>query len=122
MSLGSRIKSLRNSKGLTQVKLASLAQITQSSLSELERGDTKKGFGETIVRLAIALGTSPEWLATGKGNPTERIEANVDESEAIAIYRALPLSLRSAWIASGRAMLATLPATKTSPYQTTRSK
>lgn len=105
MTLGTRVKTLRKARGWTQQQLAKKARIVQSSLSEIERGETKKGFGETIVRLAAALNTSPEWLATGLGTPAASIPGGIEESECIAIFNALPPPMRAAWIATGRALL-----------------
>ena len=113
MTLGTRIKTLRKAQGLTQVALAKRAGIVQSSLSEIERGETKKGFGETIVRLARALNTSPEWLTTGVGSPAPSIHGTIEQSECIAIFNALPPALRAAWIASGRALLNSDPVPST---------
>ena len=122
MTLGDRIRTLRKSLGMTQVTLAKRAGINQSSISELERGDTKKGFGQTIVALAAALQTSPEWLTSGKGSPLPQISSTVDESEALAIYRTLPPEMRAAWMATGRALLAQQPPSKASPYRLAKAK
>jgi transcriptional regulator with XRE-family HTH domain len=118
MSLGSRIRTLRKANGMTQQKLADAAGIHQSSLSELERGDTKKGFGQTIVALAKALNTNPEWLTTGKGNPAAHFSSTIDGSEALAIYQGLPDDLRAAWMAAGRAMLAGQSRSASNPFPT----
>lgn len=117
MSLGDRIRTLRKAMGLTQIKLAEMAGIHQSSLSELERGDTKKGFGQTIVALAKALQTNPEWLTTGKGNPSPSFHGSIDESEAVTIYRMLPPDMRNAWMATGRALLDQQPPSTANPYK-----
>ncbi len=122
MTLGQRIKTLRKALGLSQEQLAERIGIHQGSLSELERGRTKKGFGETIVKLATALHTNPEWLVTGKGSPTPSVQNDVDESEVLAIYRALPSPLRDAWMASGRAMLAQQPTSQANPYKLSKAK
>jgi transcriptional regulator with XRE-family HTH domain len=58
--LGPKIKERRESLGWSVTKLATLAGISQSFLSKLEKG-TGTGSWETYVKLAGALGTSRSW-------------------------------------------------------------
>lgn len=89
-SLGERIRALRKTKGLSQVRLAQLAGIKQPSLSELETGESKVAAGDTLVRLAAALECNPDWLATGKGSPVVALlDISPDENELLAIWRSL---------------------------------
>lgn len=64
-TLGQRLKFARLERGLTQVQLALSSGVKQSDISKLERGDSNTTAG--LVRLAKALGCSPEWLDTGDG-------------------------------------------------------
>ena len=105
MNLGGRIKTLRKALGLTQVQLAKTAAITQGSLSSIEQSDTKELKAGTILALAKALGTSPEWLKTGEGPPTEAERPTPDESEALHLFRALPPERRAEWLRHGRFLL-----------------
>ena len=59
--LGQRIAAMRKSKGLSQEKLAEVAEITPTNLSHIERGKIKTSI-ETLVGLANALGCTPNDL------------------------------------------------------------
>ena len=104
MSLGERIKGLRKGAGLSQIALAKLVGVHQSSICDLERGNTKKGFGLTLVKIARALHTNPDWLATGRGLPNQPASSNIDEAECLSIFRSLSDDMRAAWIAMGRSL------------------
>lgn len=105
MGFGTRIRDLRKAHGLTQVQLSGLIGITQGSLSAIEKGNTKELRAQTILELARHLGTSPEWLKTGKGSPGEPVTPDPDEAEALHLFRALPPSRREEWLRNGRFLL-----------------
>jgi transcriptional regulator with XRE-family HTH domain len=63
--LGQRLRAERKAQGKTQGQLARLAGIKQQAVSALERGIAQET--RAVVPLAVALGVSPEWLASGKG-------------------------------------------------------
>jgi len=121
MSIGKRIRSLRLTKGMKQGELAGRIGIKQASLSEIEHGHTAQPAGDTLLKLAVALDTNPHWIQTGRGSPVLPTETTPDESEAIALFRALPDQLRAAWLAAGRSLLAHSPAkaSKTKPFPAT---
>ena len=64
----SRLKELRKTKGFTQVKLQIMTGIDQRDYSKLESGQRQLTF-EQCRRLAIALGTSMDYLAGITNNP-----------------------------------------------------
>lgn len=64
-TVGERVRQVRQERGWTQAELAKRAKIAQSSVSELERGDSRGS--AYIVDIAVALGVSPFWLNSGKG-------------------------------------------------------
>ena len=68
MSLGNRVKELREQSGLSQTELASRSAITQRTLSNIERdvGDAKLN---SIVNLAGTFKCDLRWLATGEAIP-----------------------------------------------------
>ncbi len=105
VKLGTRVRGLRKALGLTQVQLSRLAGITQGSLSSIENGDTKELRAETILALAKHLGTSPDWIRTGAGPPTEPERPTPDEAEALHLFRALPAERREEWLRHGRFLL-----------------
>lgn len=114
--IGDRVRDRRLQLGLRQVELAKQAGITQPSLSAIERGDSKTVKGNTLMRLAAALAINPEYLRTGRGSTAFPIDPNADESEALGIYRALPASLRQAWIESGHALVRSVRPSVADPF------
>ena len=67
MTLGNRIRNRREELGMTQPELAEIARLSQSSISQIEKGIfvPRKS---TIVILAIALHLPPEELLGMKSN------------------------------------------------------
>ena len=59
-----RLRELRTAKGLTQVQLAELCGMPQSTISRIESGSTTGVDFETLDRLAAALGVHPSELIT----------------------------------------------------------
>lgn len=72
---GARIKQRRTVLQLTQVELARLIGITQSSLSELERGDSMMPSAEVLLKLSKILGVSAAWIVTGKDGELEVLDS-----------------------------------------------
>ena len=60
--VGARIRAARKAVRLSQTELAAQADITQPTLSSIERGDTKNPEAETILRIAIAVRRTPYYL------------------------------------------------------------
>ena len=66
MSIGKRIKEVRKELKLSQAALCAKIGIHQSTLSELETGEST---GTTyLARIAAALSVSALWLETGRGS------------------------------------------------------
>lgn len=70
MAIGERVQELRDSKGLTQAKLAHKAGITERALRDIESGATKNPSTATVKGLASALGVPPEQILGDE--PVER--------------------------------------------------
>lgn len=68
-----RLKRLRKAKGLTQPELAKRAGVSQGTIGNLETG--LRGYGESIVSIAAALGVPPEYLQCEADADAERTEA-----------------------------------------------
>lgn len=60
MTLGDRIRELRNGKGWTQGQLAHHARVSQQTIAKIETGNTDEP--KTLPRIAAALGESVETL------------------------------------------------------------
>ena len=63
---GSRLKTLRNSKKLTQKELAETIGVNQKQYQHWERGRAEPDF-EKLQGLAYVLGVKIEWLLYGNG-------------------------------------------------------
>jgi transcriptional regulator with XRE-family HTH domain len=123
MSVGKRIKALRLAKGLDQGELAKAAKIANSTLSDLERGDSARPRGDTLVRLAAVLEVDHDWLMTGHGLPTPKVQPDLDESQLLTLYRDLSEANRSALLATAQALLNSQPEpTAASPLRRSTSK
>ena len=68
MNNGERLKKLRKERGLTQIKMQMLTGIDQSDYSKIERGERHFTF-EQCKRIALALGTSMDYLADLTDDP-----------------------------------------------------
>lgn len=88
-TLHERIRAQRKLAGLTQVELAKTVGVARVSLTQWENGDTSPK-GENLLKLAKALNTSPDWLVTGKGDPSTGISAPELEPAPIG-HRMIPL-------------------------------
>lgn len=108
MSAGKKIRTLRKAQGLNQGELARLAGIKQSTLSDLERGDSNLPRGDTLVKIAAALKVDPESLMNREPGGQLR-QVDVDESDLVSMYRALSEQNRGALIATAKALLGSQP-------------
>jgi len=98
---GKRLKLLRTELGLKQGEMAARMGISQSALSDFERGF--KGIAERYIKLiCLEFEVNDTWLRVGKGNmfiekpePQPRLldaegkNLDRDEAELISIYREL---------------------------------
>jgi len=67
-SFADRVRSARKSAGLTQKQLATISGLSQTTISDIERGRNETS--ADVVALARTLGVLAEWLADGKGPRT----------------------------------------------------
>lgn len=65
----SRLRKLREDRKFTQVKIQMLTGIDQSDYSKIEQGKRNMSF-EQCKRIALALGTSMDYLAGLTDDPT----------------------------------------------------
>lgn len=63
-NLGSRVKFLREKKGLTQTGLGKLAKVSQGAISQLENGTSKDT--KHLSKIAKALNVTTEYLTDGR--------------------------------------------------------
>lgn len=81
MSIGQRIRALRKLRGLTQVGLAKLVGLDQSTISDIERG---ANFGADVLQsLCEALETTSTYIMRGGR------ESDLYEAELLSLCRLL---------------------------------
>lgn len=68
-SLGQRLLALRGERGWTQQQLADASGVPQQTISRLERAYSRRGYPETILALAEALGVQPRDLLPKEAKP-----------------------------------------------------
>lgn len=73
-----RVSKARALNSLTQKELADLVGISQRQIAAYENVESEPR-ERTLVKLAEALGTTPEWLATGEGE--SRIKSRVSPAD-----------------------------------------
>jgi transcriptional regulator with XRE-family HTH domain len=72
MTVGERIRQVRETRGWTQDRLAEDAKVSRGFLSEVENKGKNISL-DLLLRIATALGASVAYLATGEGSePGER--------------------------------------------------
>lgn len=106
---GSRLKWWRlQRKFAKQGELARVVNISQPSLSELEKGHSKQPSAQVLLDLADALGLRPRYLLLGV-EPAEGMdfsEISGLEAQLVMIYRQLPNdALRQAMLFDANQML-----------------
>ncbi len=79
-TIGQRLARLRKAKKISQAALATAAGLSgQGSIGNIERD--VRGYGASIMAIANALGTTPEYLQTGKGSSERR--SNVEDGPPV---------------------------------------
>ena len=108
MTYGERLKYARKLRNISQDQLVSLSDVSQASISKIERDDQKRSSFD--LPLAKALNINPEWLRTGEGDiegyiysgsltevdgkpaDPEKLADQFIEKHMLADYQALPPS------------------------------
>jgi len=62
MSLGEKVKALREKKGMNQKQLSEASFITQATISRIESGKVNQLKSDALKRLADALGSTVDYL------------------------------------------------------------
>ena len=104
MSIGARIKKLRNDKNMSQRGLSRLAGVSQPTISDYESETIIEHRAHILIKIATALGTTPEYLITGKG---EQDLNNVRylKSEMMAVLDQMTPEAQAAILIAAKAMI-----------------
>lgn len=81
-TLGSRLRELREAKGLKQREVAAEVGIDQMQISRWERGITKPHNPEHLAQLAEALGTTVDYLLRGSAPREETVDRDAEPKAA----------------------------------------
>lgn len=110
-TMGERVRETREERGYTQKKLAELSGLSQTTISDIERGRNSQS--RSAVKIAAALKVQPLWLTTEKG--VKEISTHLSEGlskdalEIAILWQGLPeperrhyrnLLIRDAYIAT----------------------
>ena len=79
--IGNNVRRIRKRKGLTQEKLARLADISLNTLAKIELGFAKKPIIQTVVKLAKALEVSIDELVKEEKQAVREV-TNKNEARA----------------------------------------
>lgn len=99
--LGLRLKEVRNRKGLSQGQVAEYAGVSQSTLSDLERGEIAPKTVDALVNLATYFDCSADYLL-GLTDDPRRPDRRVVTPEALSVIElvnSLPAEQRIAAVA-----------------------
>lgn len=86
-SLGSRIKSLRENRKMTQQALGDIVKLHGSNIGRIESGKVFPT-SDVVLKMSIYFGVSCDWLLTGK-NANSQVSDDADELNLIHLYRKL---------------------------------
>lgn len=99
MSVGERLQWLLIVRRTTQTAVASEAGVSQSTVANLISNARKQPNAETLLGLARALRTSPEFLLFGAGDPL-RTSLEIDDEESTLLLKFRGMSQRERMLLS----------------------
>lgn len=86
----------------SQSDLARKMKVNRQTVNRWFTGEGTKPEPETLVRLADALKVSIRWLARGEGEMAQESRLSSQESEVLALWKALPQAAKEHWLSQGR--------------------
>ncbi len=92
-----RLRDLRLARGLTQVQLAGLCGMPQSTISRIESGSTTGVDFETLDRVAAALGVHPSELIVYGKIPFDYRGKTYVVSDVTADVETVPVGVAVVW-------------------------
>lgn len=87
-TLGSRIKELRQAKGITQSELGKILNVTDKSISFWETDEKTPRMGK-LEELADYFGTTKSYLIDGKINNSYNNVLSQDEYKLLSYFRSM---------------------------------
>ena len=93
MTIGERIKELRQEKGYTLKQVAESVGVSEATMQRYEAGKIKNISPDMVGKLAVALGTTGSWLLgeheKDLANKDGVFQISITEKILISIYRSL---------------------------------
>jgi len=106
LMLGDRVKELRLGKKLSQGQLAEAVGITQGAVSKIEGGDTRSLKGDTLMRIATALGEDADYIRTGRRSAKKK-HGRTPEDDVLDLFRRMGSAQQATWTKIGETLLTT---------------
>ena len=104
-NIGGRIQHIRELREMSVSDLAMAIGIKQPSVSDIESGKSKSPSAINLLKICEVLRANPWWVMTGEGTPEQAPDIEGEESEWIAVLRALDSpGKRRAILAAAKAM------------------
>ena len=75
--IAKRLRKLRGNAGLNQSQLAKSVGVTRAAASRWEQGDIDSILAKNAIRVANTLGTSVEYLFTGKATNDQSLDVEI---------------------------------------------
>ena len=105
LSIGQRIRWAIEERQLTQVEVANRVGLTQATVSNWVTDTSRKPSGPSLLKLANALGISPDWIVTGAGDPFDVSTVwDKGERELLSLYRGMGPKERASLIRHARSV------------------
>jgi transcriptional regulator with XRE-family HTH domain len=98
MSLGEKVKTLREKRGMNQKQVAESSGISPATVSRIESGLIKELKSDALKRLSEALGVTVDYLSdrTNKLTPSDIIDADPEAQYIFRVYEKLSAKAREA--------------------------
>lgn len=101
-TVGQRIRAAREAAKYNQATFAKLIGCGQSTLSEIETGETKIPSGKVLQRMAEVLGKTERWIIYGDDGELET--PTHEEQELLSAFRRLSEDQQAALAATIKAL------------------
>ena len=104
MTMGDRIKDLRERIGLTQEELGEKIGVQKSAIRKYEKGEVENIKRSAIGVMADLFGVTPDYILFGVKNDDAPALYTTEEQELIELYRGLDAAGQAALIGAARGL------------------
>lgn len=108
MSIGDRLRYLREVKEMHQGQLAKRIGLTQAAISNLETDTSRKPSAPTLLKIARELDCNPQWILDGEGDPFNSKPVTSDSKVRLMwLFDQMDDNAKQALLAAAQAMVRT---------------